>query len=157
MAIKKTKKVKVEDKDRSVSSRNLEDHVIGEAKVVEKGGLGLDKDLQWEATQGEVHSDVKLEDDKGTGKAVVLRAFDFAANPEAFKHHVPSKQELFNAHRIQIEHSLMGDGLKIFEEVSPKVIISKNKRYFRIIVAGLPWGMNRSHISTLSQIANGQS
>lgn len=111
--------------------------------------------VEWEATQGEVHSDIHLEDDKGTGKAVVLRAFDYVASPLAFKHHVPTKQELFSAHQLQIEGALFADDLKIFEEVPPKVLISKNKRYYRIIVAGLPWGMNRSNIPTLSDITNG--
>ena len=145
---------RISKKDRSVSSRNLDDHVV--AKV----GITAETDsskVEWEATQGEVHSDIKLEDDTGHGKAVVLRAFDFAANPQAFKHHVPTKQELFNNHQIQIEGALYADDLKIFEEVPPKVLISKNKKFYRIIVAGLPWGMSRSQIPTLSQITNGHS
>lgn len=141
-------------KDRSVSSRNLEDHVVAQVGITEETS---DSKVEWEATQGEVHSDIKLEDDHGSGKAVVLRAFDFVANPAAFKHHVPTKQELFSAHQIEIEGALYRDDLKIFEEVQPKVLISKNKRNFRIIVAGLPWGMNRSNIPTLSQITNGNS
>lgn len=138
-------------KNRSVSSRNLEDHVVGQVGITEQTDKGA---LEWEATQGEVHSDIKLEDDHSTGKAVVLRAFDYVASPLAFKHHIPTKQELFSAHQLQIEGSLYADELKIFEEVPPKVLISKNKKKYRIIVAGLPWGMNRTEIPTLSQITN---
>lgn len=141
-------------KDRSVSSRNIDDHTVGKMGITEETDKGA---LEWDVTQGEVHSDIKLEDDDGTGKAVILRAFDFVASPTAFKHHVPTKQELFSAHQLQIEGALFADDLKIFEEVQPKVIISKNKKYYRIIVAGLPWGMNRADIPTLSQLTNGHS
>lgn len=143
-------KLKKADKDRKTSSRELEDH------VVEKVGITKD-DVEWEATEGEVHSDIHLEDDKSTGKAVVLKFFDFAANPEAFKRQLPTKEELFSQHKIQIERMLLSDDLKVFEEVAPKVLISKNKKFYRIIVAGLPWGMNRTDIPTLSQMMNGHS
>lgn len=146
--------VRKADKDRRVKAakeRKLEDHIVGKVGITEQTEKGA---VEWEATKGEVHSDVHLEDDKGHGKAIVIRAFDFHANPEAFKAHIPSKQELFNAHKIQIESMLYADELKIYEDVEPRVIISKNKRNYRIVVAGLPWGMSRSHIPTLSQIAN---
>lgn len=140
---------------KGAKERKVEDHVIGTAKAVENDSVNPDKSVEWDVTRAEVHSDTTLEDDKGHGKVIVIRSFDFVANPEAFKHHIPSKQELFSAHRIQIEGAMYRDELKIYEDVSPKVMISKNKRNYRIVVAGLPWGMNHSKIPTLSEIANG--
>lgn len=135
MAIKKTK-------NRDASKRDLEEHIVAEAVLSEKaadtsGISGLDSvsDLQWKATQGEVHSDTKLEDDHGTGQKVVLRSFDFSANPAAFKERTPSKQELFNAHAKQIEYFLYQDGLIQMPEVNPRLILSKNRKHYRIIVA----------------------
>ncbi len=148
---------KTDRKVKSAKERKVEDHIIEKSTVVEKDGLAFEKDIQWDVTEAEVHSDTTLESDTGTGKAVVLRFFDFLASPLAFKHQTPSKQELFNAHQLQIQGALYADDLKIFEEVPPKVMISKNKRYFRIVVAALPWGMSHSNIPTLSQIANGNS
>jgi hypothetical protein len=144
-------------KVKGAKERKVEDHVtgIGKAVIPEPDIAGGDKGVEWEATRAEVHSDTNLEDDKGHGKAIVIRSFDFLANPETFKQQIPTKQELFNAHRIQIEGALFRDDLKVYEDVSPKVIISKNKKYYRIIVAGLPWGMNNAKIPTLSEIANG--
>lgn len=142
---------------KKASERKLEDHVTGEAVIVENDSIDESKSVQWEATGAEVHSDTNLEDDKGHGKAIVIRSFDFLASPEAFRHHIPSKQELFTAHRIQIEGAMYADELKIYEDVPPKVMISKNKRYYRIVVAGLPWGLDRTKIPTLSEIANGHS
>ena len=145
------RKASVDRRVRGAKERKLEDHIVGKVGITEQS---LEKDIQWEATKGEVHSDVRLEDDTGHGKAVIIRAFDFQANPEAFRSHVPSKQELFSAHREQIVGMLYADQLKIYEDVEPRVIISKNKRNYRIVVAGLPWGMSRASIPTLSEIAN---
>lgn len=146
-------------KNKKHTSRNLEDHIDAKATVIDDAGT-IDKEhkgVEWEATQGEVHSSTNLEDDTGTGKAVVLRLFTFAANPQAFMQHTPTKQELFSAHKDQIVQNLYAEDLKVFEEVEPKIQIAKDKKSYRIIVAGLPWGMNRAHIPTLSQIANGHS
>ncbi len=147
---------KTDRKVKSAKERKVEDHIVEKATAIETKGGDNAKDIEWDITGAEVHSDTNLEDDKGVGKAVVLRFFDFLANPESFRAHTPRKQELFNAHKIQIENTLYGDDMKIFEEVPPKVMISKNKRYYRIVVAGIPWGMNRTNIQTLSEIANGR-
>lgn len=153
MAIKKATK---DRRVKGAKERKLEDHIVDTAQVVEKDGIAPNEDVQWDVTKGEVHSDTRLEDDTGHGKAVVIRAFDFTANPEAFRLYTPTRQELFNAHKLQIEASLFADQLKIYEEVAPRVMISKNKKNYRIVVAGLPWGMSRAGIPTLSEIANKQ-
>lgn len=144
MAIKKA------DKSRVHTSRELSDHVVQQATVDKQEGI----DPQYEVTQGEVHSSTTLEHDTGTGKAVVMKFFEFHANPEAFRARIPTGQELFNAHKRQIEHVLRQEDLEIFEGFAPKINISKNKRSYRIVVAGLPWGLSRTKIKTLSEIAN---
>lgn len=155
--------VKRSEKNRDTKKRNLEDHVVQEATLTEMGadtgdiaGLAPKSDLQWKATQGEVHSDTKLEDDLGIGPAAVLRSFDFKANPEAFHATTPSKQELFNAHAKQIEYFLYKDGFEVMHEVKPQLHLSKNRNYYRIIVAATPRKgfLVNERPQTLTQIAN---
>lgn len=158
MAVKKTK-------NRDASKRDLSEHVVAETTITEVqadtgdiSGLSLASDLQWKVTQGEVHSDTKLEEDVGVGRKIVIRSFDFKANPEAFRLHTPEKQELFNAHARQIEEFLWRDGLLRVEEVSPKLLISKDKTGYRIIVGAT----NRlgayfdDKAQTLTDIAHGR-
>jgi len=152
-------------KNRDASKKDINEHIVAETTVVEKdantgdiSGLAPVSDLQWKATQGEVHSDTKLEDDIGQGRKIVIRSFDYKANPEAFKLHIPEKQELFNYHARGIEEFLWGDGLVLVKEVQPKLIISKDKTGYRIIVGAT----NRfgeyfnDNAQTLTQIAHGR-
>lgn len=158
MAVKKTK-------NRDAKKKDLEEHIVAKATLEEKdaytgdiSGLGLKSNLQWDVTQGEVHSDTKLEEDAGIGRKIVIRSFDFKANPEAFRARIPEKQELFNAHARQIEEFLFQDGLVRVEEVSPKLLISKDKTGYRIIVGAT----NRmgeyfnERAQTLTDIAHGR-
>lgn len=154
------KKVK---KERLTSSTDLNDHILGETKVkvintLDSSGSGHD----YEVKQGEVHSDIKLEADEGHGKTIVIRSFDFKANPTAFKERTPSKQELFNAHAKQIEVQLWKDGLKVMPDVTPQLILDKKRRGYRIVVGAEP---ERGHLirsldndkyQTLSQAAHGR-
>lgn len=158
MAVKKTK-------NRDASKKDLSEHIVAKATLKEIQadtgdirGLAPTTDLQWKVTQGEVHSDTKLEDDIGTGRQIVIRSFDYKANPEAFRFSTPTKQELFDAHKRGIEEFLYRDGLVRVEEVAPKLIISKDKTGYRIIVGAT----NRmteyfaDKAQTLTDIAHGQ-
>ena len=130
MAIKKA------DKDRKQSSRNLEDHVVAQARVEEADVNQVEEGFkEWDVNKGEIHSDTKLEHDLGTGKRVVIRTFVFGANPESFRLKIPSKQELFNAHAKEIETELLKDGLWPMKEVVPRLQIAKDKTGYRILVA----------------------
>ena len=131
----------------------VDDHIKGKVGITEQTG---EKDIQWDATQGEVESDVHLEDDKGVGNAIIVRSFDFKANPQAFLERTPTKQELFNDSARLIEIQLWKDGLQVMPDVNPKVMISKNKQNYRIVVGAEP---AKGHLlgvtpQTLSQIAN---
>ena len=149
-------RIKKAEKNRSVSSRELSDHVVAEATAVEKEHIDSNKGVEWKANQGEVHSDVKLEDDIGYGKKVVLRVFDFKANPASFKNWTPSKQELFNSHAKDIELFLWKDGLVAMPEVSPQIKLSKDRSHYRIVVGAEPrFGQqiyDKAH--TLSELTN---
>lgn len=143
------------DKNRTVKSRELSDHIIAEAAATtSKQG---EKDIQWDVKQGEVHSDVFLEDDIGEGDAIILRSFDFKANPQTFKENPPTTQELFNAHIRQIEIHLMKDGLKVYTESSPQIRLSKDKTGYRIVVPAQPMKGHRllERPNTLTQLAHG--
>ena len=136
--------IKKADKNRSVSSKELSDHLVGEASLtqtqapVDIAGFKGEQDLEWKAKQGEVHSDAKLEDDQGSGKKVIIRVFDFKANPESFKHQTPSKQALFNSHAKEIELFLWKDGLVVMPEVKPQLKLSKSRTHYRIVVGAEP-------------------
>ena len=144
MAVKKTR-------NRDQASRKIEDHIVEEANVKTDEGL-------LEAKKGEVHSTTRLEDDHGTGKKVIIRSFDFKANPEAFKHQTPSKQQLFDAHAEQIKVFLWKDGYSVMPEVKPRLMLSKNRHYYRILVGAEPrlGEYIAEHAPTLSQIAHGK-
>lgn len=127
-------------------------------KAVEKNAKNVptgDKEIQWEGEEITAQSNYKLEDDKGEGKAVILRFFDFAANPETFKYQKPTAQQLFNTHIRGIEALLWKDGLQPFSEVQPRLLFSKNKENYRFII---PCIGGKGHVlvdspRTLSQLA----
>lgn len=95
------------------------------------------KELDYDVSTVQAQSDVKLEDDLGSGHAVIMRMFEFGANPIAFKQYKPTKQELFNSHAKQIELTLWGDGLQVMPEVNPTVTINKKKTKYRIFVGAI--------------------
>lgn len=110
----------------------------------------------WDANQIETKADVRLDEDTGTGEAAIIRMFEFAVNPEAFKQHTPTKQELFNSHSQGIESFLWKDGLTVIPEVAPRVTLNKKKNKYRIFVGARP---QRGHLlheqpKTLLQHAN---
>lgn len=112
-------------------------------------------DVLWNASELQADSDTHLEDDEGVGGAAIIRQFEFAVNLEAFQNHPPSLQDLFNHHIKQIEVTLWTDGLKIMQDVEPRISFNKNKTKYRIWVGAKP---QKGHIlrevpQTLSQIA----
>lgn len=157
MAVKKVKK------ERLTSSKYIEDHILGETSATVHSGVDiLSKGDNYDVKQGEVHSDIKLEADTGEGNAIIVRSFDFKANPEAFKTRTPSKQELFNAHANQIEVILWKDGLQVMPDVKPQLILSKQRNHYRIVVGAEPKkgnlinSLDHDKFQTLSQAAHGR-
>lgn len=110
-----------------------------------------------EVSSVETQSDTKLEHDTGEGFPVILRAFEFGVNLEAFKDHTPTMQELFNSHAKGIEMHLWRDGMILFDQVQPRIMFNKPKTKYKIFIAALPAGNNvlLETPQTLSQIANG--
>lgn len=146
-------KVKRSDKNRTQSSRELSDHITGEVKAIDEG----QNNVEWDIKQGEVHSDIRLEDDMGHGEAVILRSFDFKANPAAFHERTPSTQELFNAHLKQIEIYLMKDGLKPYTESEPQLRLAKDRSGYRIVIPAVAMKGHRllERPTTLTKLAHG--
>ena len=114
------------------------------------------KDIEWEGEEVGVESTTKIQDDKGTGKEIILRFFTFAANKEAFKMHTPSAQELFDSHRKGIESLLWSDGLSPYFAVEPRIILSKDKSHYRFVVSCVPSIGNTliDKTQTLNQLLN---
>lgn len=94
-------------------------------------------------SQVEVASDTHLENDVGSGKVVIIRCFEFAANPEAFAQHTPTKQELFNYHSKGIEGLLWADGMAVVPEVEPRIVVNKKQTKYHIFVGATP---SRGHL-----------
>ncbi len=91
-----------------------------------------DEKHTWEGQDIEVKGDPLVNDN--TGRPIILRVFEFQANPVTLKKMRPNKQELFNSHAMQIKTMLWGDGLQVVKEVPPKIIISKKKDRYQIFV-----------------------
>jgi len=115
--------------------------------------------IEWEGEQLQATADTKIEDDKGIGQAMVIRFFEFGVNLQAFKDHKPTAQELFDAHRKGLEAILWKDGLKPYEGIEPRIMFSKNKKFYRIILMCIPRGMATllDKPKTLSQLLNNTS
>ena len=118
MAKKKTKDFKIKEEN---------------AQNVPKGSY---KDIDWEGQELEFHSDELKGGD--AGNAVVMRFFEYRANPQAFKLKPPSVQELFDFHVKEIQLALWKDGLKPIIEVQPRFMQSKDTKYYRFVVAASP-------------------
>lgn len=97
-----------------------------------EGFVTTNEGHKWEGQEIEVKGDPLI--DSGTGKPVIIRMFQFAANPEILKKVKPSKQELFNSHAMQIKSMLYADGLMPLEGISPTVNTSKKNEMYRIFV-----------------------
>jgi len=82
----------------------------------------------------EVHSETKLEQDKGEGHGVVMRTFEFATNPIIFQHGNPNPQDIFSSHLKGIEATLWTDGLEPMTELEPRLIFTSNRNKYLILV-----------------------
>ena len=115
---------KTKKKDFKIKEENAE---------VPKGSY---KDIEWEGQEIEFHSDELKGGD--TGNAVIMRFFDFKANPIAFKQNPPTPQQLFEYHKKEIELSLWKDGLKPIVEIDPRFMQSKDTKHYRFVIASSP-------------------
>lgn len=97
---------------------------------------------KWEGQEVQVNSDPII--DPGTGETVLMRVFDFGANPENLKRDKPTKQQIFDSHIKQIQTMLWSDGLEPMKELNPLIQVSKKKEKYRIILwcrarSGVTW------------------
>lgn len=116
---------------------------------------GFDHDV----SSHEAMSQTKLEDDAYEGSPAVIRCFVFGINPIAFKEHPPTHQELFNSHIKGIEFALWRDGLQVFPDVKPRVVIDEKALQYKIFVGSKParGHLLRENPLSLAQIARGES
>ena len=122
-------------------------------KTIEKDAVAAPvKDIPWEGEEIAAESVTKIQDDRGDGRGVVLRFFDFGANPETFALHKPTAQELFNTHMRGMESLLWRDGLKPFTDAEPRLMFSKDKKNYRFIIPCVPIRGDLQNTNTLSQL-----
>ena len=105
----------------------------------------------------EAQSQTRLEHDIGEGDATIIRCFTFGMNPEVFVEHPPTKQELFNVHLRGIEMALFADGMKVFDDVAPRIIFDVEKKQYSIFIAARPRKgyLLQERPQTLREIING--
>jgi len=140
----------------------VEKEAVIKSKHHAKTELG---DVEWQGEELSTESKTKLEDDKGEGQPIVLRFVSFGADPQKFKDHQPSGQELFNTHIKGMESLLWGDGLRPFYEVQPQILFSvdginfegfsprgKQYKFYRFTLACLPMQTLLDNPMTLSQL-----
>lgn len=128
------------------------------------GEKHVESNVNWDAKSLETQSDTHLEDDDGYGQAIILRNFTFKIDPSELTRHVlttggyPGKQDLFNSVYKFIETALWTDGLKVFPDQDPRVIIDENYTKFDIFVASIPQKGQRllETPQTLSQLVHGR-
>ena len=122
------------------------------------GEKSLHANVNYDVKSIETESQTKLEHDEGYGNAVIIRAFEFGVNPEAFKQHKPTKQELFNSHYRGIEVALWKDGMKVMPDVNPRITLAPEGNKYTIFVGAMPakGHLLREEPKTLSQIVHGR-
>jgi hypothetical protein len=89
---------------------------------------------KYETSEVSVESNTKLEDDKGKGREVILRFFEYVANPDEFKNKTPTPQALFNAHHREMEIKLWQDGLVPDPVIDPRLILSKDRTHYKFVI-----------------------
>ncbi len=114
------------------------------------------KDIEWEGEELGTESTTKLESDQGTGQAVVLRFFDFAANTEVFKQHKPTAQELFQSHSMGMKALLWKDGMTPYEAIEPRLMFSKDGSQYRFIISCIPSQALMDTPQTLGELIHGR-
>lgn len=75
--------------------------------------------------------------DAGTGRALILRTFEFKIDYKKLKvleekGITIDKQQIFNSHWPQIKSTIWGDGLVASTDVDPRVVIGKTR--YRIFI-----------------------
>ncbi len=129
-----------------------------DAPVVSGEFIDKQEDGDYTGQSIEVKSKTKLEEDLGTGDIVLLRTYEFGANPEMFKDGEPSGQDVFNSHMKGILGMLWGDGLQPVPEIEPKLIFSKDRSKYLIMVGARP-SLGQSILETpktLTEIIHGR-
>lgn len=86
----------------------------------------------------EVRSKTKLEEDLGTGEAVIMRSYVFASNPQLFLNGRPDSQEIFQSHMKGIQSMLWADGLSPAVEIEPRLIFAPDNKTYLIMVWARP-------------------
>lgn len=139
--------------NRSHKSKELKDHIVAETKATFQSETG--KNTEYDIKQGEVHSSTVLEDDKGVGKAVVIRQYQYEL-PKNLPQ--PSKAQLLLIHKPRIQDQLWLDELELILE--PKVVFSdKYPHKFRIFATCQPkkGSLVYDRPNTLTEIAHGHA
>ena len=127
-------KKKIEKKEFFTEAQLANDPTIDAKAKVGGEFIHQQEDGEWRGQTLEVKSETNLEKDLGTGSEVIIRMYEFAADPLIFSQRVPSTQELFNSHIKGITNLLWQDGLAPATDIEPRIVVSKEKNKYLIVV-----------------------
>lgn len=114
--------------NRSHKKRDLTQHITGEAQAIEKSAIDSPvTDIKWDVKQAEVHSDIAFSDDKGDGRPIILRQFDYVLQPGIQK---PTAEDILTEGYLKFLEAQLYfvDELDLVQK--PKVVI--NDKGFKI-------------------------
>ncbi len=108
----------------------------------------------------EVQSETKLEQDTGTGEAIIMRVYEFATDPTFLQPEAtfPTAQEIFQSHMKGIAGMLWGDGMTPATEIEPRLIFTRDRKKYLIMVWARPQ-LGQAVLETpktLSEIVHGK-
>lgn len=128
------------------------------APVISNEFVDVQPEGEYRGQTIEVKSDTKLEEDLGTGEAIIFRSFQFASNPEMFKNGRPSERVIFDSCVKGIESTLWVDGLKPAKDIPVNFVFAPDNSSFLINVWARPAMGNTllEDTQTLTEIIHGR-
>lgn len=132
-----------------------------DAPIVSDEFIDKREDGEYTGQTIEVQSETKLEQDTGTGNAIVLRTYEFRVHPDYLKPEakLPHPQEIFQSHMKGIAGMLWSDGLTPETGIDPRIIFSRDKKTYLIMVWASPQigQVLTEKPKTLSEIAKNET
>lgn len=108
--------------NRSHKKRDIEAHLKGHTEVIEENAADAPvKDVKWDVQQAEVHSDIDIGVDKGDGRPIILRQFEYAFPPGMT--YIPKAEDILTEGYIKFLETTLYfvDELEMVQH--PKVVI----------------------------------
>lgn len=110
--------------NRSHKKKDLDAHIKAEAQLLERNAIDAPvQDVKWDVKNAEVHADVDLKLDDGSGRPIILRQFEYIFPPGV--QYKPREEDILTEGYIQFLKSQLyfADELDLIEK--PRVYIDE--------------------------------